>query len=172
MNIIETVLNLLYLYLAHVTFWPAAPLIGFTSAVMTLAKTMLYILNEAFCGWCSLRNLPFQDLLLYWIIPNGLAFLNGSAIIIDHIQVLDCVPFPYRPNNGQRLVYTSCHGRDESEEAMIQFSLHPKYACYSQLSVVVILMITVAQLPVIFKGRDHLSKLPDKAAYPLNSHTH
>ena len=39
-------MNIGYLYLAHVAGSPAAPLLGFASAVMTLSKTVLYWLQE------------------------------------------------------------------------------------------------------------------------------
>ena len=71
MNTLETLLNLTYLYLAHVMQWPAAPLIGFTAAVMTLAKTMLYMLNEHFCDYCSLGRISLKEVIVYWILPNG-----------------------------------------------------------------------------------------------------
>ncbi|KAF8201342.1 hypothetical protein K438DRAFT_1905793 [Mycena galopus ATCC 62051] len=67
MNVIETIMNLVYLYTAHVTAWPAAPLIGFTAATLTLAKTVLYWAQEYYCNYCA-------DLIQYWIIPNGCAY--------------------------------------------------------------------------------------------------
>jgi hypothetical protein len=66
-------MNLLYLYLVHALSWPAAPLIGFTAAVMTLSKTVLYWLQEYYCSGngCTVSHNSAQDLLVYWIIPNG-----------------------------------------------------------------------------------------------------
>lgn len=52
MNVIETVLNFEYLYLAHTSAYgsakichPTAPLVGFAAAIMTLSKTLLYWLQ-------------------------------------------------------------------------------------------------------------------------------
>ena len=71
MNIIETLLNVTYLYLAHINEWPPATLIGFTSATLTLAKTVLYWAQEYFCSFCATGQNDWQTLIVYWIIPNG-----------------------------------------------------------------------------------------------------
>jgi hypothetical protein len=73
MNVIETFLNILYLYLAHVSLSSTAPLVGFASAVMTLAKTMLYWLVEYYCSGtgCHVSHNDFYTLFTLWIIPNG-----------------------------------------------------------------------------------------------------
>ncbi|THH15870.1 hypothetical protein EW146_g4678 [Bondarzewia mesenterica] len=81
LNIVETFLNILYVYLAHVTHWPAAPVIGFASVVMTLSKTVLYWLQEYYCGGCSIGHNTFNDLLVYWIIPNGVWLVVPTCII-------------------------------------------------------------------------------------------
>ncbi|KAI0708074.1 hypothetical protein C8T65DRAFT_650476 [Cerioporus squamosus] len=81
LNIVENFINIAYLYLAHVAGSPAAPLVGFTSAVMTLSKTVLYWLQEYYCGGCSVGHNDFKTLLVYWIIPNGLWLLVPSYII-------------------------------------------------------------------------------------------
>lgn len=64
-------MNIGYLYLAHVAGSPAAPLLGFASAVMTLSKTVLYWLQEYYCGGCAVGHNDLQTLIVYWIIPNG-----------------------------------------------------------------------------------------------------
>lgn len=71
LNIVENFLNILYLYLAHAAQSPAAPLVGFASALMTLAKTVLYWVQEWYCGGCAVGHNDFKTLLVYWIIPNG-----------------------------------------------------------------------------------------------------
>lgn len=71
LNLIETVLNIIYLYLAHVAAWPPASLVGFVSASMTLSKTVLYWAQEYYCGFCSIGHNTVYDLIIYWIIPNG-----------------------------------------------------------------------------------------------------
>ena len=66
-------MNIAYLYLAHVAGSPAAPLLGFASATMTLSKTVLYWLQEYYCGGCAVGHNDLQTLVVYWIIPNGCA---------------------------------------------------------------------------------------------------
>ncbi|PFH51585.1 hypothetical protein AMATHDRAFT_58683 [Amanita thiersii Skay4041] len=81
MNILETLLNLAYLYLAHVTQSPAAPVVGFASAVMTLSKTMLYWVQEYYCNYCAVGHNSFLNLVVYWIVPNGLWLAMPSLIV-------------------------------------------------------------------------------------------
>lgn len=50
LNVVETLMNLGYLFLAHIAPTPVAPLLGFASAVMTLSKTVLYWAQEYYCG--------------------------------------------------------------------------------------------------------------------------
>ncbi|KZV73388.1 hypothetical protein PENSPDRAFT_648925 [Peniophora sp. CONT] len=81
MNVVETVLNLHYLYLAHVRASPIAPVVGFATAVMTLSKTLLYWLQEYFCGGCAVGHNSMKDLLLLWVLPNGLWIVVPSMIV-------------------------------------------------------------------------------------------
>lgn len=81
LNVLETLLNIAYLSLAHRSLSPAAPLVGFASATMTLSKTALYWLQEYFCSYCSIGHNSAFDLLVYWIIPNGLWLLVPSLIV-------------------------------------------------------------------------------------------
>ncbi|KAI9804864.1 MAG: hypothetical protein M1825_001233 [Sarcosagium campestre] len=46
-------------------------LVGFTAAIMTLAKTALYFLNEYFSGFSNISHNHFTSLLFFYIIPNG-----------------------------------------------------------------------------------------------------
>ena len=71
LNIIETLINIAYVYLAHIAQWPAAPMIGFGSALMTLSKTILYWAQEYYCGFCAVGHNEIWDLVLLWILPNG-----------------------------------------------------------------------------------------------------
>lgn len=64
-------MNLAYVYLAHVSGWSPAPLIGFAAVTMTLSKTILYWLQEYYCGFCAIGHNTMSDLIIYWIIPNG-----------------------------------------------------------------------------------------------------
>ncbi|KAH7921511.1 hypothetical protein BV22DRAFT_1019219 [Leucogyrophana mollusca] len=82
LNVVETFMNLAYLYLAHVSGWSPAPLIGFAAAVMTLSKTVLYWAQEYYCGGCAIGHNTISDLVLYWIIPNGLWIVIPTLIVI------------------------------------------------------------------------------------------
>ncbi|KAF5367705.1 hypothetical protein D9758_009854 [Tetrapyrgos nigripes] len=81
LNVIETLLNLAYLYYAHVADWPPATLIGFTAAALTLAKTVLYWAQEYFCNYCTTGQNSTNDLIVYWIIPNGFWIIVPSLIV-------------------------------------------------------------------------------------------
>ena len=48
-------------------------MVGLVSAVMTLSKTVLYWMQEYYCGGCSVGHNDFYTLFVYWIIPNGYA---------------------------------------------------------------------------------------------------
>jgi hypothetical protein len=52
-NIIETLTNIAYLYLVHIVQWPAAPMIGFGSALVMLSKIISYSAVECYCGHCE-----------------------------------------------------------------------------------------------------------------------
>lgn len=85
LNVVETLLNILYLFQAHVVASPAAPLIGFASAVMTLSKTVLYWAQEYYCNGCSVGHNNIYDLVVFWIIPNGcvvLSFVSSRCLLI------------------------------------------------------------------------------------------
>ncbi|KAJ7267237.1 hypothetical protein C8J57DRAFT_1327085 [Mycena rebaudengoi] len=83
LNVFETLFNIAYLYLAHVAGWPPAPLIGFTSAALTLAKTVLYWAQEYYCNYCAVGHNTLYDLIVYWIIPNGFWLLVPSLIVLQ-----------------------------------------------------------------------------------------
>ncbi|KAJ7097615.1 hypothetical protein C8R44DRAFT_949142 [Mycena epipterygia] len=82
LNVVETLLNIFYLYTAHVTAWPPAPLVGFTAAAMTLSKTVLYWAQEYYCNYCAVGHNTLKDLIVYWIIPNGFWLLVPSLILV------------------------------------------------------------------------------------------
>jgi len=82
LNVVENFTNILYLYLAHSTNSPVAPLIGFSGALMTLAKTVLYWLQEYYCNFCAIGHNSAKDLLVYWIIPNGLWIIFPALIVL------------------------------------------------------------------------------------------
>ncbi|OAA74533.1 hypothetical protein LEL_08114 [Akanthomyces lecanii RCEF 1005] len=58
-----------------------AVLIGFSAAVMTLSKTILYWLNEYYSGFDNIGHNDLVSLVFLWIIPNG-AWLVGSTWMI------------------------------------------------------------------------------------------
>ncbi|KAL1689229.1 hypothetical protein GGG16DRAFT_93821 [Schizophyllum commune] len=85
LNIVETILNIIYLYLAHVSSSPKAPLIGFAAATMTLWKTVLYWLQELFCSGagCMTAHNKWLDMVVFYYLPNGYAFwLIFPSIIV------------------------------------------------------------------------------------------
>ncbi|KNZ71260.1 hypothetical protein J132_00097 [Termitomyces sp. J132] len=70
LNVLEITMNLIYLYLVHVKVSDVAPLFGYTGAVMTLAKTLLYTSQEYFCSGCSTGHNEPMVAFLFWIMPN------------------------------------------------------------------------------------------------------
>lgn len=76
LNVIETLMNLMYLYLAHVQHSPAAIVVAFAAIVMTLSKTVLYWAQEYYCGFCAVGHNNMRDLIILWIIPNGYVHLQ------------------------------------------------------------------------------------------------
>ncbi|CEJ82092.1 hypothetical protein VHEMI02181 [[Torrubiella] hemipterigena] len=58
-----------------------AAIVGFSAAVMTLSKTLLYWLNEYYSGFDNIGHNDLLSLIFLWIIPNG-AWLVGSTYMI------------------------------------------------------------------------------------------
>ncbi|KAF8259085.1 hypothetical protein EI94DRAFT_1752476, partial [Lactarius quietus] len=81
LNLIETALNVFYVYLAHVAKYPAASLVGFASATMTLSKTVLYAAQEYYCNFCATGHNDLKTLIVYYIIPNGFWIVVPSLIV-------------------------------------------------------------------------------------------
>ncbi|CAO3611351.1 unnamed protein product [Mucor hiemalis] len=83
MNVIETFLNFLYLYLLQRNDISVgqANLIGFSAALMTCSKTVLYWLVEPFSGYQHIGHNSIKDLILLWIIPNGLWIVVPGTIV-------------------------------------------------------------------------------------------
>ncbi|EJD37893.1 hypothetical protein AURDEDRAFT_72744 [Auricularia subglabra TFB-10046 SS5] len=81
MNLVETALNLLYVYKTHVNPSPAAPIIGLSSAVMTISKTVLYWTQEYYCNFCAVGH-NSVGLLLLWIILNGTWLVIPTFVIL------------------------------------------------------------------------------------------
>ncbi|KAL9545599.1 hypothetical protein MBANPS3_007067 [Mucor bainieri] len=79
----ETLLNFTYLGLlksGHVNVGQAN-LVGFSAALMTLSKTVLYWLIEPFSGYQHIGHNSLKDLIFLWIIPNGLWIVVPAAIV-------------------------------------------------------------------------------------------
>ncbi|KAG6813672.1 hypothetical protein H0H92_008520 [Tricholoma furcatifolium] len=74
LNVLEISMNLVYLYLAHARASDVAPLFGYTGAVMTLAKTILYMSQEYFCNGCSTGHNNLRTTVLFWVMPNLYVF--------------------------------------------------------------------------------------------------
>lgn len=58
-----------------------AVLVGFSAAIMTLSKTVLYWASEYYSGFDNVGHNSFTDLLFLWIIPNGLWLILPSYIV-------------------------------------------------------------------------------------------
>ncbi|PPQ72340.1 hypothetical protein CVT26_007311 [Gymnopilus dilepis] len=81
-NLIETSLNLLYVYTVHLSPRNTAPLYGFAGASLTLCKTTIWVLQEYFCGACSRSEInEFHEILKFWIAPNIVWFTFCSLIV-------------------------------------------------------------------------------------------
>ncbi|KAH6904253.1 hypothetical protein BKA70DRAFT_541658 [Coprinopsis sp. MPI-PUGE-AT-0042] len=79
MNLIETVGNLYYVYLQR-NGEPTAPLVGFTAASLTLAKTVLYWAQEYYCDYCAIGHNSVDKLAL-WAVLNGLWIVVPAVIV-------------------------------------------------------------------------------------------
>ncbi|ORX46068.1 hypothetical protein DM01DRAFT_1294125 [Hesseltinella vesiculosa] len=86
LNLVESTVNLLYLYLASqpAQYNPGkVQLLGFSSVLLTLNKTILYLLNEVFSGMKHTGHNDLQTFIVLWVIPNGLWILVPSMIAIQ-----------------------------------------------------------------------------------------
>ncbi|QUC19219.1 uncharacterized protein UV8b_03460 [Ustilaginoidea virens] len=100
LNLVETAMYLAYLRLWRSRRQPAgavagrvgalALLLGFSAAVMTLSKTVLYWAHEYFSGFANIGHNAVADLVLLWIVPNG-AWLVGPSYMIYALgsEILD-----------------------------------------------------------------------------------
>ncbi|KAM7189248.1 hypothetical protein V8F20_010252 [Naviculisporaceae sp. PSN 640] len=99
MNLIESLFYIVYLAIWYRNAQPTgrkvaeravsgrlgavALLIGFSAAVMTVSKTVLYWLNEGFSGFDNIGHNTLGNLIFLWIIPNGLWLIFPSYIIYE-----------------------------------------------------------------------------------------
>ena len=70
LNLVELSINLLYLYSTYVLDSPIAPLLGFSTNLMTLSKTVLYLAQEYFCGFCNIGHNSARDIFFFYICTN------------------------------------------------------------------------------------------------------
>jgi hypothetical protein len=64
--------------------------VGFATAVMTFSKTVLYWLNEYYSGFDNIGHNPLKDLILLWIIPNGLWLVFPAYMIyVLGLEIVD-----------------------------------------------------------------------------------
>lgn len=71
LNIVELLINVLYLYSTYVLDSPIAPLFGFSTNLMTISKTVLYLAQEYFCGYCNIGHNNAKDIFFFYICTNG-----------------------------------------------------------------------------------------------------
>lgn len=81
-------LQLAYLYTVHVSPRNIAPLLGFAGASMTLLKTTIWVLQEYFCGACSMSDkTQFPDIFKFWICPN-MCVVKLHIARADHMKLI------------------------------------------------------------------------------------
>ncbi|KAK7461935.1 hypothetical protein VKT23_008366 [Stygiomarasmius scandens] len=81
MNVIENLTALLYLYMNHISKSELSPLVGYSAAIMTMAKTVLYVGQELFCGLCAVGHNETSVIISYWAFPNALWFTVSCLIM-------------------------------------------------------------------------------------------
>ncbi|KAF3769543.1 hypothetical protein M406DRAFT_354047 [Cryphonectria parasitica EP155] len=69
-----------------------AVVVGLAASVMTVSKTVLYWLNEYFSGFDNIGHNKPWDLILLWIIPNGLWLVVPSYMIYQiGSEIIDAI---------------------------------------------------------------------------------
>ncbi|KAJ3994803.1 hypothetical protein F5050DRAFT_1771536 [Lentinula boryana] len=84
LNVIENIFGILYLTTTHLLPSPLAPLAGYTGSAMTLSKTLLYVSQEYFCGFCAIGHNSVAGMVGYWVVPN-VAWITISGLIMYHL---------------------------------------------------------------------------------------
>ncbi|KAK9321007.1 hypothetical protein V1517DRAFT_327569 [Lipomyces orientalis] len=78
-NLIEVLLDCVYLYLVHGVATKdsrrAASLIAIMATLMTGYKTVIFILQEYYSDFSSIRHNPFSEIFLKWVFPQTLFVL-------------------------------------------------------------------------------------------------
>lgn len=104
MNVVETFLNFLYVWLLsnNAVTVGQANLVGFSAALMTLSKTILYWLIEPFSGYQHIGHNSTKDLLFLWIVIILCRLCNRCHLILiilaskrslDNCACNDCLHF-------------------------------------------------------------------------------
>ena len=73
MNVVENMVNFLYLYLAHSdddAKRAAAPVAGLVGVTMTCSKTILYFLCDYYCGMCESGSNDWKTWLTLYIVSG------------------------------------------------------------------------------------------------------
>ncbi|KAK9311928.1 hypothetical protein V1522DRAFT_357682 [Lipomyces starkeyi] len=75
-NLMESTLNFSYLYLVHKVGTKesrrTASLVAVISTIMTGYKTVIFVLQEYYSGFTSIRHNPFSEIFLKWIFPQSI----------------------------------------------------------------------------------------------------
>ncbi|KAL5612699.1 hypothetical protein BROUX41_004212 [Berkeleyomyces rouxiae] len=89
LNVVETLMYLVYLAAAYRgagtlrgRCGKLALLVGFSAAVMTLSKTVLYWANEIFAGFHNIGHNDMGTIIFMWIIPNGLWLILPTYMVV------------------------------------------------------------------------------------------
>ena len=92
MNLVECLVNFWYLYYA--TSKPQNPgrasLIGFTGAIMTASKTVLYWLVDFFAGMAHTGHNNLQNYILLWIVCVSIACDDEKLTFLSLRSPMDC----------------------------------------------------------------------------------
>lgn len=97
MNLVETALNFLYLYLGAnfpVSKIGQVNLVGFSAAILTIAKTILYWLTEYYSGMRHTGHNDWQTYIFLWVVKiKNLVDLSHrvSYITIPEPVVIECI---------------------------------------------------------------------------------
>jgi len=90
LNAVETAMYLAFVRVVYSQGWTVtgrqgatALAIGFSAAIMTLSKTVLYWANEYYGGFDNIGHNPPFDLFFLWIIPNGAWLVGSTGMICD-----------------------------------------------------------------------------------------
>ena len=85
MNLVETLLNFLYLWMTSDSQKSGrASLVGFSAAILTVAKTLLYWLVEFFSGMRHTGHNELSDYILLWVVSKIIS--SDNPFLFFHPQ--------------------------------------------------------------------------------------